>query len=269
MGGALPGLIELMLPLIQAAALIVARPLGFIIVFPVFGWMGLVGMIRTVTAFVIGFPMFEFVYGDLLAANTNLEAEFIVMLVGKEFLVGAVIGIVLGAPFWAAETAGSYVDVFRGTSAATVVSPDQMSEPLVTGAIFSIALVAIFLVMGGLRVAVDAIYESFQIWPMFQLIPEISEALYPIFVELLSKIFQVALALGAPIMIAMFLGEVALAYASRFAQQINVFDATLSAKNLIFLFIMPPYLYMLTAYYADDVLDIDGLVEIMGRMVAR
>jgi type III secretion protein T len=150
-----------------------------------------------------------------------------------------------------------------------VVSPDQMAEPLVTGAIFSIALVAIFLVMGGLRVAVDAIYESFQIWPMFQLIPEISEALYPIFIELLSKIFRVALALGAPIMIAMFLGEIALAYASRFAQQINVFDATLSAKNLIFLFIMPPYLYMLTAFYADDVLDIDGLVEIMGRMVAR
>ena len=269
MDEALPGLIELMLPLIQAAALIVARPLGFIIVFPVFGWMGLVGMIRTVTAFVIGFPMFELVYGDLLSANINLAPEVIVMLVGKEFLVGAVIGIVLGAPFWAAETAGSYVDVFRGTSSATVVSPDQMAEPLVTGAIFSIALVAIFLVMGGLRVAVDAIYESFQIWPMFQLIPEISEALYPIFIELLSKIFRVALALGAPIMIAMFLGEIALAYASRFAQQINVFDATLSAKNLIFLFIMPPYLYMLTAFYADDVLDIDGLVEIMGRMVAR
>lgn len=269
MDGALTGLIELMLPLIQAAALIVARPLGFIIVFPVFGWLGLVGMIRTVTAIVIGIPMFEVVYGDLITANTTLEAEYIVMLVGKEFLVGAIVGIVLGAPFWAAETAGSYVDVFRGTSAATVVSPDQMSEPLVTGAIFSIALVAIFLVMGGLRVAIGAVYESFQIWPMFQLIPEISESLYPIFVELLSKIFRLALALGAPIMIAMFLGELALAYASRFAQQINVFDATLSAKNLIFLFIMPPYLYMLTAHYADDVLDIDGLVQIMGRMVAR
>jgi len=258
-----------MLPLMQAAALIIARPLGFIIVFPVFGWMGLVGMIRTVTAFVIGFPLFEMVYVDLLAANTTLNAEYIVTLVAKEFMVGAILGVVLGAPFWAAETAGSYVDVFRGTSSATVVSPDQMSEPLVTGAIFSLALAAIFIVMGGLRVAVDAVYQSFQIWPMFEVIPKISEALYPIFVELLTKIFKLALALGAPIMIAMFLAEMALAYASRFAQQINVFDATLSAKNLIFLFIMPPYLYMLTAYYADDVLDIDGLIEIMARMVAR
>ena len=269
MGAELTDLITTLMPLIQAAGLILARPLGFIILFPVFGWLGLVGMIRTVTAFVIGFPMMELVYGDLIAANTPLAAEYIVLVVGKEFLVGAVLGIVLGAPFWAAETAGSYVDVFRGTSAATVVSPDQMSEPLITGAIFSIALVAIFLAIGGLRIVIGGIYESYQIWPMFELIPDISQPLYPIFIDLLSKIFKVALALGAPIMIAMFLGELALAYASRFAQQINVFDATLSAKNLIFLFILPPYLYMLTSYYGRDVLDIDGLIEIMGRMVAR
>ncbi len=257
------------MPLLQAAALIIARPLGFIIIFPVFSWMGLVGMIRTVVAFVIGFPLFELVYVDLLAANTTLEAEYIVTLVTKEFLVGAIIAIVLGAPFWAAETAGTYVDVFRGTSSATVVSPDQMSEPLVTGAVFSLALSAIFIVMGGLRIAVDAIYQSFEIWPMFEIFPEISESLYPIFVELLTKIFKLALALGAPIMIAMFLAEMALAYASRFAQQVNVFDTALSAKNLIFLFIMPPYLYMLIAYYAEDVLDIEGLISIMARMVSR
>jgi len=260
-------LITSLFPIVEAGALVVARPLGFIMVFPVFGWLGLVGMIRTVTAFVIGFPMLEVVYLDLVTTGQPLAAEVIVMLVGKEFLVGAVIGIILGAPFWAAETAGSYVDVFRGTSAATVVSPDQMSEPLITGAIFSIALVAIFLVMGGMRVAIDAIYQSYQIWPMFEMIPQISESLYPVFIDLLSKIFKLALALGAPLMIAMFLGELALAYASRFAQQINVFDATLSAKNLIYLFILPPYLYILTAYYADDALDIDGLIEIMGRMV--
>lgn len=269
MGSLFTELVEFMLPLMAAAALILARPLGFIMIFPVFGWLGLQGMIRNVTAFVIGFPLLESVYTDLLIANTPMAPELIVTLVAKEFLVGAVIGIVLGAPFWAAETAGTYVDVFRGTSSATVVSPDQMSEPLITGAIFSIALVAIFLTIGGLRLVIDAIYQSFQIWPMFEVLPQISESLYPIFIELLTKIFKLALALGAPIMIAMFLGELALAYASRFAQQINVFDATLSAKNLIFLFILPPYLYMLMSYYGRDVLDIDGLIEIMGRMVAR
>ena len=258
-----------MLPLVQAAALVVARPLGFVIIFPVFTWLGLMGMVRNVTAFVIGFPLFQSVYADLITVNSTLGAEFIVTLVAKEFMVGGIIAIVLGAPFWAAETAGTYVDMFRGESTATVASADQMSEPLVTGAIFSITLAAIFIIMGGFRVAVGAIYTSFEIWPLFQIIPEISESLYPIFVEFLTKIFALALALGAPIMIAMFLSEMALAYASRFAQQINVFDATLSAKNLVYLFIMPPYLYVLTAFYADDVIDIEGLIDIMAQMVSQ
>ncbi len=262
-------LMTVLFPILEAAALVVARPLGFVIIFPVFGWLGLVGMIRTVTALVIGIPMMQAVYLDLAIASVPLAPEYIVALVAKEFLVGALLAIILGAPFWAAETAGTYVDVFRGDSSATVVSPDQMSEPLITGAIFSIALVAIFLVMGGMRVAIGAIYQSFEIWPMFELIPEINEALYPVFLDLLSKIFKLALAFGAPLMIAMFLAEVALAYASRFAQQINVFDATLSAKNLIFLFVLPPYLYILTAYYAEDTFDIEGLLEIMARMVNR
>lgn len=255
-------------PVFQAAALIVARSLGFVFVFPVFAWLGLAGIIRIVTAFVIASPMMIAVYFDLATSGAELAEKFHVALVAKEFFVGAMLGLILGAPFWAAETAGSYVDVFRGASLGTVASPDQMSRPLITGAIFTIALVAIFLVMGGLRVAIDAIYQSFQIWPMFDLVPPFKDSLFPIFVDLLSKIFQLALALAAPLMIAMFLGEIALAYASRLAQQINVFDATLSVKNLIFLLVLPPYLYVLTAHYADDALDIDGLMQIMSRMVA-
>lgn len=116
-------LITTLLPIVEAGALVVARPLGFIMVFPVFGWFGLVGMIRTVTAFVIGFPMLQVAYLDLANTGAPLAAEFIVVLVAKEFIVGAVVGIVLGAPFWAAETAGTYVDVFRGTSSQRLSAP--------------------------------------------------------------------------------------------------------------------------------------------------
>ena len=261
-------LTEALLLLIQAGSLVIARPLGFLLIFPVFSWFGLQGMIRTVTAFVIGVPLLNSVYSDLLVAGTPMAAEMIVTLVAKEFLVGAVIGIILGAPFWAAEVAGSYIDVYRGTSLATVASPDQMAQPLITGAIFSIALVAIFLTIGGFHVVIDAIYQSFQIWPLFEVMPNISEPLLPIVFDLLTKVFTLALALGAPIIIAMFLGELALAYASRFAQQINVFDATLSAKNLIFLFVLPPYLFVLMSYYGRDVLDLDGFIEIIGRLAS-
>ncbi len=258
--------IELILPLIQAMALTFARPLGFIISFPLFTWLGLEGMARNAVAIVIGSPFVLAVYTQLTAAAVPLPAEYIVLLSGKEFLVGITLGIVMGVPFWGAEMAGAYIDVYRGTSSATVVSPNQMSEPLITGAIFSVAMVAIFLALGGLRVVIGVLYDSYDIWPYFQVLPQITGDLYPVFFDILAEVARISIILGAPILIAMFVGELALAYASRFAPQINIFDAMLSIKNIIFLLILPPYVYLLARYYGPDVLDIGGLVEILKKL---
>ena len=260
-------LVEFIFPLIQAAALTFARPVGFIIAFPLFTWLGLQGMVRNVTAIAIGTPFLVVVYSQLAAEVEPLAAEYIVMLAGKEFLVGLTLGVIMGVPFWGAEMAGSYIDVYRGTSSATVVSTDQMSEPLVTGAMFSIALVAIFLSMGGMRLILGVLYESYDLWPFFQLVPQITGELYPTFIELLTKVAKISLTLGAPIMIAMFVGELALAFTSKFAPQINIFDAMLSIKNIIFLLVLPPYLYLLARYYGREVLDFEGLTQILRRLV--
>lgn len=260
-------IIELVLPVIQASALTFARPLGFILVFPLFTWLGLQGMIRNVTAIAIGSPFMMDIYLRIVASPGTFPVEYIVMLAGKEFLVGVTLGVILGVPFWGAEMAGSYVDVYRGSSMATAASPDQMSEPLVSGAIFSIALVAIFLTMGGLRMVLGVLYESYEIWSFFQILPRITGELYPVFLELLGTVARIALILCAPLLIAMFVAEMALAFTSRFAPQINIFDTMLSLKNIVFLLVLPPYLYFLARYYGREVLDLPGLVTILRRLV--
>jgi len=232
------------MPYIQAAALVFARPLGFIIVFPMFEWIGLRGMIRNVIAVAIGLPYVQTVYVGIAGDGIPLDAEFILLLAGKEFLIGAVLGLVLGIPFWAADMAGAQIDVFRGTSAATVASPTQMSEPMITGALFSITLVAIFLSMGGLRTVIGIIYESYEIWPFFEPFPSVTPNL-------------------SPVLISILLGELALAFTSRFAPQINIFDATLSLKNIIYLLILPPYMMLLTRHYGVDLLDVGAAGEII------
>ncbi len=259
--------VQFILPLVEAGALTFARPLGFIIVFPLFSWLGLQGMIRNVTAIAFGSPFLLMIYTQISGSPETFPAEYIVLLAGKEFLVGVTLGIILGVPFWGAEMAGAYVDVYRGSSSATVVSPDQMSEPLVSGAVFSIALVAIFLSMGGLRMVLGVLYESYGIWPFFEVLPQISGDIYPVFLELLGTVARISLALAAPLLIAMFVAELALAFTSRFAPQINIFDAMLSLKNIVFLVILPPYLYFLARYYGSEVLDLPGLVNIIRKLV--
>lgn len=263
-------IILFVLPFVHAAALALARPLGFLIVFPLFNWIGLQGMVRNAVALAIGMPFIQTIYTGIAADGTApLDAQVILMLSAKEFAIGALLGIVMGIPFWAAEMAGTYVDVFRGTSAATVVSPSQMSQPLVTGALFSVTLVAIFIAAGGLRTAIGVLYQSYEIWPYFELYPSLTENLYPVLIDVLSQVAKVALTLGAPILIAMFLGDIALAYTSRFAPQINVFDTSMALKNLIYLFILPPYMLLLTRYYGDDLLNYQAVSEIVRGLAGK
>ena len=237
--------------LFRSVALIVARPLGFLVLFPVFGWLGMTPLIRVVVAFAIALPMM---------ASLPIAVEGLPFLLAKEFIIGAALGAILGVPFWAAEMAGSYIDVYRGAAASTVISPDGTSQPLVTGALFSLALVAIFIVGGGLREVIDTLYRSFEAWPVLSLSPQTEQGLLPLATGLLTRVFALTLALAAPIVIAMVLGDLILAFASRFAGQINVFDTSLSVKNLIFLLILPLYLYALASFYATDILDL-GLLD--------
>ena len=147
------------------------------------------------------------------------------------------------------------------------MSPGGFSAPLVTGALFSLALVAIFLAAGGMQVSIGALYESLAVWPVGAvptLGPQAGAALF----DLLGRMLVLALALGAPLLIAMFLGEAILALASRFAVRLNVFDSALAVKNLIFVAILPPYLYLLATRWGEGTLDLPGLIETLRRMVA-
>lgn len=251
----LRSLIDAVLPLVTSGALGTARPLGFMMIFPIFGWIGLKGMVRNVVALGIAIPMIPAIY-QTMAFGGTYPAQSIALLVGKEVLVGAALGAALGAPFWAAELAGGYLDFYRGASAGTVMNPSQNTESLISGAVFTLGLIGVFIATGGMRTTLGALYDSWVIWPVFDPTPSVTAPLFPFFHQLLSKIAHIALALGAPLLIAMFLSELLLALISRFAQQINVFDATLGVKNLVYLLLLPPYLLFLLRIYGPEALDV-------------
>lgn len=256
------------MPLVQAAALSVARPLGLIIVFPLFSWLGLQGMIRNTFALAIAVPHITVVYTTLAGYADPLPLSYLTLLAGKEFLIGVLLAVMLGVPFWAAEVAGAYVDTFRGSMTAVVSSPGQ-DQQMTSGALFSIALVAIFVAAGGLRTVIGALYDTYEIWPIFEIAPAMGGDMRAVFIGIIAEIARISLTLAAPLLIAMFIGEMALAYASKFATQVNVFDAALSVKNLIFLMILPPYVYLLTRYYGPDVLDFAVLTGFLQDLAGK
>ena len=99
-GEAYAELVATVFPVVEAAALCAARPYGFLVVFPLFIWMGLQGAARTVLALALGAPMIVGVYAVMSAPSAEFPAETLIVLIAKEFMIGAF----LGAPSASAKT---------------------------------------------------------------------------------------------------------------------------------------------------------------------
>lgn len=250
---------RLLLDAVAAAAIATARPYGFIIAFPLFSWLGVRGLLQAAIAISLGLPLALALIGGpaigaetpFAAATADMESWLITTLVAKELFIGLALGLLMGAPFWAAEVAGAYVDYYRGAIMAVVALPRAEGQLLTTGALLQITLLALSVAAGGFTLALGAVYESYQIWPALEPLPAALAPLSPFVITLLTKIFLLSLILAAPLLIAMALAEAILALSSRMNPKLNVFDATLSAKSLVFLLILPAYLTAFAAYYVD------------------
>lgn len=255
-GGALGAAGRVLLGLVESAALGAARIYGFILVFPVFAWLGIRGFLHMAVAIGLSIPMLQPIFlsfGDPAGGGLASDAPtwLLVALTAKEIVLGVLLGLLMGAPFWAAEVAGAYVDYYRGAVIATTSLPRPEGEILTTGATLQIALIAVFMATIGLPGVLGVLYGSFEVWPVDAFGPPAIAPLSPFVVSLLGEMFVLALALAAPLLITMALAEAALAFCSRLSPRLNVFDATLSIKSLVLLAILPIYFYAFVAHYAD------------------
>ena len=136
-------LFALAYPLIIATAIAVARALGMIVVTPAFIRLGLTGLIRSGVAIAICIPAIPGILNSLLVEGP-MSSLLITGLLVKEVLVGTMIGIAFGIPFWGAEVAGDLVDLQRGSTSAQLIDPLQVSETSIAGTLFVFALLALF-----------------------------------------------------------------------------------------------------------------------------
>ena len=152
-------LLSLAYPLIIASAIAMARALGMIIVTPAFIRLGLTGLIRSGVAVAICIPVIPGVLNSMLMEGP-MSSLLITGLLIKELLVGTIIGIAFGIPFWGAEVAGDLVDLQRGSTSAQLIDPLQASETSIAGTLFVFALLALFFMSGGFLLLVDGFLQK-------------------------------------------------------------------------------------------------------------
>ncbi len=229
---------------LTVAILLMARFGAFVATVPFLGQLIPSGLVRTCVVAAFALPVFPYVHWQYLEIAPTLTNSGIMLLVLKEALIGIVLAIVLGAFTFGLMAAGFFLDFQRGAGMAEVIAPGSGEQTSTTSVLLLHMYITILFSTGGFLTVLGLMYSSYQVWGVFETLPELSGDFVAHSLHLLDDIMKVLLVLFAPIVIVLFLVELTLAVYSRFNTQLNVTIVAMPIKSglmFIILLLMMPF----------------------------
>ena len=176
-----------------------------------------------------------------------------ILLLGKEAIIGLVLGYVAAIPFWTMEAIGFVVDNQRGASMAATVNPMTGHDTSPLGMLFNYAFITFFLLSGGMTLLLGMIYDSYRLWPPMSFWPQWNMEAAELLMAQLNRFVMMALLLAAPVLLAMFMAELGLALVSRFAPQLQVFFLAMPIKSALGILVLMVYGSTMFDYSLDPI----------------
>jgi flagellar biosynthetic protein FliR len=244
--------------------IVFTRISGIFSMTPVFGSRNIPVSIK------IGFGFFlTLVLFPLIENATKIELPetllgFIAVII-SEFLIGLIIGFASYMVFAAIQMAGGLIDVQIGFSIVSVLDPQSGTQLPILGTFKYVLAILLFLGTNGHHVLIAALSESFHRLPVGA-----SFALEPVtnyFVLLFTSAFVFAFKAALPILVTLFLIDVAFGILARTVPQMNVFMVGMPAKLVVGLLaivlILPVYFVVIQIGFTGMYSDLYRLLDIL------
>jgi flagellar biosynthetic protein FliR len=154
--------------------------------------------------------------GSLMPAHPFALA----VMLGAELMLGLVIGLVIRFLFAAIQTGGQLIGFQMGFAMVNVVDPDSGASEAVTAHFLYMVSLLTFLAFNGHLYLLGGLMRSFELIPPGGIL--ISPRLTAQIFALSGQIFVLAIQIGAPVIAAILLVDLALALVSRASPQMNV-----------------------------------------------
>ncbi len=142
----------------------------------------------------------------------------------REFFTGLLLGVIAVVPFWAIEAAGQFIDQQRGATAGSMLNPLSGQQASLTGIFFTQYLILFYLTSGLFFQLLTLFFRSL-IW-------------YP------SLYSHAVINFALPLIIPMYLTEIALAFINKFVPALNVFVIAMPLKSAVALFDATGYIML-------------------------
>lgn len=225
------------------------------------------------------FPQMKVMIGVILAISiTNIFWEeqpdidfhlwYMILLVLKEFFVGIIIGFSYNLVFFAARFAGGILDFDMGYQTSLLFSPDSGSPTLI-GELKDLATLMLFLFINGHHFMIEGLYASIRAVPITTF--EITGTSVQLLIKFTTTIFIIGMKMAAPVLVALFLTNLALALLARVAPQTNIFILSFQLKiaiGLIVLFLSVP-LFVMVAKYSLETMETEAMRLILSLNPGR
>lgn len=186
------------------------------------------------------FPLFLaivliFVLGPSQRVTLPNDAIDLLLLLLGEAAIGAALGFLARLLIAAAEGAGSFLALSMGLGFATVIDP-QAGSTTVLSRLLGLLATLFFVLLGGHLLVVQAIAESFSLFPAGAVVP--AELNGGVILEAAANLFSVSFRLASPVMAVTLIVQIGMALITRVAPQTNLFAigfiAAIAAGLLVF-----------------------------------
>lgn len=142
------------------------------------------------------------------------------LMLGAELLLGLILGLVVRFLFAAIQTGGQLIGFQMGFAMVNVVDPDSgVSEAVTAHFLYMVSLLT-FLALNGHLYLLGGLMRSFEVLPPGAIL--VTPRLATEILALSGQIFVLAIQIGAPVIAAIILVDLALALISRASPQMNV-----------------------------------------------
>lgn len=247
--------------------LIFCRISSFFVVAPIFSSrtlpttfkIGLSGIVSVLVLLIIG-------YNQSVPSDLN----YILFMI-REVLIGLLMGYVAFLIFAVIQMAGSFIDIQVGFGIANVIDPMTGATAPVLGNLKYIVATLVFLSINGHHYLLDAIIRSFNWIPLsnklFQKI--YGGDLSGFLIRTFSQSFLLAFQMAAPIIVALFVTDLALGFLARTAPQFNIFVIGIPVKIivglLVLLLLVPTFVYAFQSLFQVLFNSLHDLLSTIGQ----
>jgi flagellar biosynthetic protein FliR len=171
-------------------------------------------------------------YGSVNVAVDVLKDPFsFALVVARELFIGITISFVVKIIFSAVSVAGDIISLQTGFSFARFMDPFTMTQVSVLEQFENLLASMIFFAIDAHYIVFQAIAVSFKTLPIGA--ATFKEPLLQYIINATTKVFSLGFKIGAPIIVTLFLVELALGMLSRMIPQINIFIEGVPIKILI------------------------------------